>query len=159
MSNDQIYIDASNVYSSLQDYNSAYTKYLKCAEGQPKVDPNTGAILRNDSTGQFAYSTANCAKPDPRQLLQQIEDLQKSIVGIINTNSSTDGSMNMTSQSYNDVIKLRNELDMKLQDLYNMNQSVPQMYQQDADSMTYMVILWTILASSLLYYLVTKKNL
>ena len=157
--NDQIYVDASNVYSSLQNYNTAYTKYLKCVEGQPKLDPNTGEIIRNATTRQFVYSTANCSKPDPGQLLQQIESLQSSIVTIIRNSSSVDGSMNMTTQSYNDVIKLRNELDLKLQELYNTNQSIPQMYQRDADSMTYMVVIWTILASSLLYYLVTKKNL
>jgi hypothetical protein len=157
--NDQMYIDASNVYSSLQNYNSAYTKYLKCVEGQPERDETTGAIKTNPNTSQYVYNTANCTKPDPTQLLQQIEDLQHSIVSIISSSTSTDGSMNITSQNYNDVLNLRHELDTKLQELYNTNKSIPQMYQRDADSMTYMVILWTILASSLLYYLVTKKNL
>jgi hypothetical protein len=159
MSQDQIYIDASNVYSSLQDYNSAYTKYLMCSENKPMIDPTTGAIVRDPNSQKMVYSNASCSKPDPNQLIQQIQSLQNSIVTIINTNKSSDSSMNITTQSYNDVIKLRNELDQKLQELYNTNQSVPMMYQQNADSMQYAVILWAILASSLLYYLVTKKNL
>jgi uncharacterized coiled-coil DUF342 family protein len=155
---DQIYVDASNVYSSLQNYNTAYTQYLKCVEIQPKSDPNTGTFMRSTTTNQYVYDTANCPKPDPRQLLQQIEDLQSSITSIIQTNK-VNGSLQMTNASYDDVVKLRNELDGKLQELYQTNNSIPQIYQQDADSTAYMVILWTILASSLLYYIITKKNL
>lgn len=160
MSQDQIYIDTSKVYSSLQNYNSAYTSYLTCVEKNPAIDSNTGAIQRDPSSNKFVYSSANCSKPDPKQLLQQIEQLQASITKIISENpTATDSSMNHTTQNYNTMLALRNELDTKLLELYQTDFSIPVIYQQDADSAVYATILWTILASCLLYYLVTKRNI
>jgi hypothetical protein len=131
-----------------------------CVEKQPVVDPNTGNILRDTSSNKFVYSSSNCNKPDSTQLLQQIDDLQKSISTMVSQNTSnTDSSMNNTTQNYNNVLSLRNELDTKLQELYEMNGSIPVIYRQDADTAVYATILWTILASSLLYYFFTKRNL
>ena len=73
------------------------------------------------------------------------------------TNLKQDFIINLLN--YNQMLSLRNELDTKLQELYEMNGSIPVIYQQDADSAVYATILWTILASSLLYYFFTKPNL
>ena len=158
---DQIYIDVSNVYSSLQSYNTAYTQYLICTENQPVTDPHTGEILRDPSSNKFVYSSAHCTKPDPQTLLAQIGELQSSIATIVSENPhhTIDGSMNYTAQNYNTLLTLRNELDNKLQELYSLNGSIPMLYQEERDSAVYATILWTILASCLLYYLLTKRNL
>ena len=157
---DKIYSQTSQVYTSLQNYNSAYTSYLMCVEKQPVIDPNTGHILRDSSSNKFVYSSTNCSKPDSTQLLQQIDELQTSISTMVGqTPANTDSSMNHTAQNYNQMLSLRNELDTKLQELYEMNGSIPVIYRQDADSAVYATILWTILASSLLYYFFTKRDL
>jgi len=130
-------------------------------ENQPVTDPNTGEILRDASSNKFVYSSAHCTKPDPQTLLAQIGELQSSIATIVseNPNHAIDGSMNYTAQNYNSLLALRNDLDNKLQELYSLNGSIPMMYQEERDSAVYATILWTILASCLLYYLVTKRNL
>jgi hypothetical protein len=173
---DKIYSQTAQVYTSLQNYNSAYTSYLTCVEKQPIIDPNTGHVLRDSSSNKFIYSSANCNKPDSVQLLQQIDELQTSISTMVgqdtstnanvlrtsalgSTPANTDSSMNHTAQNYNQLLSLRNELDTKLQELYETNGSIPIIYQQDADSAVYATILWTILASSLLYYFFTKRDL
>ena len=157
---DKIYTQTSQVYSSLQNYNSAYTSYLMCVEKQPVIDPNSGNILRDSSSNKFVYSSANCNKPDSTQLLLQIDALQTSISTMVSkTPANTDSSMNNTTNNYNQMLSLRNELDTKLQELYEINGSIPVIYRQDADSAVYATILWTILASSLLYYFFTKRDL
>ena len=119
---DKIYSQTSQVYTSLQNYNSAYTSYLMCVEKQPVIDPNTGHILRDSSSNKFVYSSTNCSKPDSTQLLQQIDELQTSISTMVGqTPANTDSSMNHTAQNYNQMLSLRNELDTKLQELYEMN--------------------------------------
>ena len=156
----QVYIDTSNVYSTLQNYNTAYTAYLTCVEKNPVIDPKTNQILQDTRTNKYVYSEAGCKKPDAIELLKQIGHLQQSITTLVANQphkASTDGSFNSTATTYNDMLKLRSDLDMKLHELYNMNESIPVMYQQQADSAVYATILWTILASCLLYYIVTKK--
>jgi hypothetical protein len=54
------------------------------------------------------------------------------------------------------ISKIRNELDNKLNVLYNTNDSLLSDYKMEFDSTIYTGILWSILAGSLLYYIVTR---
>jgi phosphoserine aminotransferase len=53
---------------------------------------------------------------------------------------------------------LRSELDMKLQDLYSIQDSLPVMNQTNVDSTTFAFVLWTVLASSMLLYVFTGSS-
>jgi hypothetical protein len=55
------------------------------------------------------------------------------------------------------ISKIRNELDSKLDVLYNTNDSFLSDYQMEFNSTIYTGILWSILAGSLLYYIVTRE--
>lgn len=56
----------------------------------------------------------------------------------------------------NDVLKLRSELDAKLKELYSTEDSRMNEYANYYDTTMYVGILWTILATSGLYYAFTK---
>jgi hypothetical protein len=58
--------------------------------------------------------------------------------------------------SYNDMTQLRSSLDLKLQQLYNIDNSIPNLYQSQLDSTVYSGVLWTILATTLIYYVFIK---
>jgi hypothetical protein len=116
----QVYIDTSNVYSTLQNYNTAYTAYLTCVEKNPVIDPKTNRIMQDPHTNKYVYSESGCAKPDAIELLKQIGHLQQSITSLVANqphHATTDGSFNSTATTYNDMLKLRSDLDMKLHEL------------------------------------------
>jgi hypothetical protein len=58
--------------------------------------------------------------------------------------------------SYNNLLKLRSELDGKLKELYYTNDSILSEDKYIFDTTIYTGVLWTILASSILYYIFTK---
>ena len=55
-----------------------------------------------------------------------------------------------------DILKLRAELDQKLQELYYTNNSLSSEHKVSYDTTMYTGILWTILATSVLYYVFVK---
>ena len=59
-------------------------------------------------------------------------------------------------QQYSNVLKLRNELDLKLKEINQTDDSVYNMYVSSYDSTVYTSIIWSILATSLLYYIFVK---
>jgi len=63
---------------------------------------------------------------------------------------------NTNLATYNNNIKLRNDLDQKMVELYNGDQSIAMYQKKSVDSVVYANILWTILATSLIYYVFVK---
>jgi len=59
-------------------------------------------------------------------------------------------------QNYNKNIKLRKKLDLAMTELYNGDQSIAMYQKRSLDSVVYANILWTILATSLIYYVFIK---
>jgi hypothetical protein len=75
-------------------------------------------------------------------------------------NSNTDVSWNVALQrninQYNKNIELRSKLDLAMNDLYSGDQSIAMYQKKSLDSVVYANILWTILATSLVYYVFVK---
>jgi hypothetical protein len=59
-------------------------------------------------------------------------------------------------KKYNDTVKKRQKLDMAMVELYNGDQSIAMYQKKSLDSVVYANILWTILATSLIYYIFVK---
>jgi hypothetical protein len=76
----------------------------------------------------------------------------------INTMSKNDYNRNLHAieNKHKDIVKLRRELDMKNEELNKINNPVFTDNQLKYDASVYSGVLWTILASSLLYYLFNK---
>ena len=68
---------------------------------------------------------------------------------------STGNNTDLDTKS-GDILKLRAELDQKLQDLYYTNNSLVSEHKVSYDTTMYTGILWTILATSVLYYVFVK---
>ena len=116
-------------------YASAYIKYSDCADGvcpysSPSLPSNTAVI--NAITN---ISNAPLQTTDPFTLMEPLTQLD------IN---------------YNDMAQRRAGLDLKLQQLYNVDNSIPNLYQSQLDSTVYSGVLWTILATTLIYYVFIK---
>jgi hypothetical protein len=58
--------------------------------------------------------------------------------------------------SYSGVVNQRTSLDAKLQELYGAPGSINDIYSQQYDTTMYMSIVWTVLATSLLYFVFIK---
>lgn len=141
--------DASEVYSKLQDYNQAYTNYVLCLEHHPSYTNGTGTHIDRDASSNYLYNSSQCVKPDATKLMHRIERLQREMNQIV----TTPGPDSDIPKKYNDVLKLRKEMDLKLRELYQLNQSIPVMYQQESDSTLYATLLWATLATCLIYYI------
>ena len=75
---------------------------------------------------------------------------------IANANVPTMINQGDIDSSYNKVVNLRSRLDLKLQELYNTQNSIPTLNQSQHDSTVYSGILWTVLATTLIYYVFMK---
>jgi len=144
--------DTQDVYSKLQQYNLAYTNYVLCLENNPKYKPN-GSHLKN-SAENYVYDGTTCTPPDSTDLIKQITQLQEDIGTIGDNPPQTNEEL---VQKYNDMLKLRKELDVKLAELYKTKNSIPETYQQNADSAMYATFLWATLATCLIFYITTLR--
>jgi hypothetical protein len=63
---------------------------------------------------------------------------------------------NIIDTSYNLLREKRNDLDMRMKEILGNNQSILQEDQNYIDGSVYTTLLWTVLATSLIYYTFTK---
>lgn len=109
----------------------------------PKKDSKTG-VNNNDSK----RSTSSKSKNAP---FRNNAD-SRSSNNVNKYKNPYDASYNEMLFLYNDVLDLRHSLDVKLQNLHMENGSVYSEYKAYYDQTIYSSVLWTILATSLIYY-------
>ena len=136
------------------NFNTAYGKYLTCMDVNPDQsvdclnggDVNYSPSLQTETTALYKalYNDGN----GPNLELTELTALN-SALGAVKTPGQFDAS-------YNSIKLKRAQLDQKLQELYNVDNSIPQLYQSQLDSTVYSGILWTVLATTLLYYVFIK---
>jgi len=141
-------IDATDLidkYNTLNgnfaNYQNAYNVYVDCY--------NTGADCSTSSS----------------DLTKKASTLKDSIIDVSKTSLKSNIELNeLNGLLSTDVLKskhanlqaLRNKLDVQLAELYNVDGSLPNMYKNQMDSTVYASILWTVLATSMVYYVFTK---
>jgi hypothetical protein len=90
-------------------------------------------------------NTSNCTIPDNLNSI------------IIPTSEvSYDTNENNIENRYDSIVNLRQELDTKLSAIYKTKNSVASDSQLEFDSSVYKGILWSVLASSLLFYIFSR---
>jgi hypothetical protein len=139
---------------NLIDFNNKYANYIQCSNSINTINAegkSCSDIDRNINTVDNAYKKINDITGD-----------------IQNVRNYFNNSTNMTKTQYNDfisnsknlynnrVIPLRKELDSKLVELYNTDNTLYSDYKRTYDLTIYTGILWTILATSGLYIIFTK---
>jgi hypothetical protein len=144
--------DTQDVYTKLQNYNLAYTNYVLCLENHPKF--NTKGKHIKDLCMNYVYDGTTCTPPDSTQLMTEISKLQQDIgeIGTVSPQSNEE-----LVEKYNEMLKLRKQLDIKLAELYQTKNSIPEIYRQNIDSTLYATFLWATLATCIIFYITTLK--
>jgi hypothetical protein len=66
------------------------------------------------------------------------------------------GNLNQVKENHGEILQLRSQLDQKLQELYTLNSSLTVENKVAYDTTIYTGMIWTILATSLLYVVFVK---
>lgn len=150
-----IFNDNQLLYNSFTAYNTAYYNYVTCVEGTYNPQTATYDSSYDPNSKSFNSSTCNPSSLNSsyNTLLSNISHEQTNASNISTNLTSIDDLKN----NQNTNIILRNELDLKLQDLYSIQQSLPDTNQISVDSTTYAFLLWTILATSMLFFVFTRS--
>lgn len=137
----------------LNDFNSKYAAYISCKEnGIP-----TGCILQNkENELNTAYTTI--VQTNNNVLSGgSLYDLSGSIAVSSGVSESVaDASFNDIKAKHREIMRLRSELDAKLKEVYVTDDSFAQEQQRIFDGTVYTSLLWTVLATSLLFYTFKK---
>ena len=157
-----LFDDNQHLYNSLKSYNTAYYNYVKCVENtySPSTTTPSYDSSYNNSNGSITFSSTKCAT-EAHDLNTAYTDSIANISKVKTTSIDIQGglsSIDEIKQKQNNNQILRSELDMKLQDLYSIQDSLPVMNQTNVDSTTFAFLLWTILASSMLVYVFTGSS-
>lgn len=160
--------------TTIDDYRTFLTKlntldvslniYIKC------VEQNAETMLQDPIVGNYYVSNPNlsCSIVGGTinlgtlsdQVIEGSNDLQTLITNINNdiTNSkysTSTNNVNIINEKYKSVLEKRQRLDNKMRELYANSRSENDM-QIQTDSAVYGALLWTVLATSLLYYVFVK---
>jgi hypothetical protein len=147
--------DNLTLYTSFTTYNSAYYNYVSCVEDTYNNTTATYDSSYNILNGKPTFNSKQCNKQadylnNAYTVLNSAISKVKSTGQAINEDITSIDNIK-TKENNNNT--LRSELDLKLQDLYSVQDSLSDMSQKNIDSTTYAFILWSILASSILIYI------
>jgi len=129
--------------------------YTKSAEkSQEIIDLENAMIKEMNNLYECLQDPASSACAENRTHLQEIQNMINNSDFLTNDQYQTENE-NIMKQWYQ-ILQLRAELDMKLRELYKMNASVGNTYKTYVDTTVYTNILWTVLATSVVYFLFLK---
>ena len=138
----------NKLIQDLLDFNQKYAAYASCANKYTTSDDNCNSLGQDVKTAYLILS-----QPTTGSIAKTSTEFQ-SLTGI--TPKQYDASYNHILNVQNSNIKMRQELDTKLQNLYETPDSMYADYKKSVDSSVYSGILWTVLATSVLYIVFTK---
>ena len=154
-----IFIDEQNVFSKLQSYNKAYSTYMLCNSNDLETKKQA---IQKGLCGTTPGSNS-ILSPDSTDLNNAISSLKNDITYYTSntnhkTNNQYDASLNQLKSDYVNLLQLRSDIDLKLQNLTKTDNSnsVTAMTGHTLDATIYANLLWTILATSLVYIVFTK---
>ena len=139
----KVLIDKYNTLNlNFADYQNAYNLYVDCY---------------NTSGADAACKTTSGLTNKAATLKNSIIDVSNAITPL-KTNTNLNGLLSTADlkAKHANLQALRNKMDVQLAELYNVEGSIPNMYKNQMDSTIYASILWTVLATSMVYYIFTK---
>jgi len=147
--------------NDLNTFNLKYAKYIKCNGSNPpqpigNCAPSDLTCCSTSDIGEVGLGGITTLSTT---LLADIDDSRiKGNVLYGNLVSTSQFQMNQSQilQSAGDINKLRRDLDNKMLELYNIDGNLNQDYLLQYDSVMYTGILFSILATTGLYYAFTK---
>jgi hypothetical protein len=164
----------TDIYAKFDDYSKAYNTFELCIERQglttapmTKNTSNTYEGKNADGTVVVTYDPTNktygstSCQSEAAALNTKYTAFNGALttfktVNVPNVTSRVDASFNNPTefqQYYRDMQTSRSNLDMKLEQLYKIQNSLPSMSDRSVDSVILASILWIVLASALIYYI------
>ena len=155
----------SDTFNNFSNNNIATIRNnIKTKRGVYSSQLQFGETIFNNLTYTDAYKNSKKNNNDKKQLCQRFADISqlltdfKNIIDSLNTdnikNTYKDDYV-MIMEKYKSNLELRNELNTKINDLYSDNSKIgnSKLY---LDSTVYTSVLWTILATTILFYIFKK---
>jgi hypothetical protein len=124
-----------------------------------KLNTYYSCVVKSGNTESGSYLQPNECISDFNKVNTAINVLKSALatqLTPIDTKNTTNTTINTTKEDHEKILKLRNELDIKLKEINRSQDSVYSMYKAKYDSTMYSSIIWTILATSLIYYIFVK---
>lgn len=143
--------------TKLNTFNQAYANYLRCGDTNNQNQNYIDKSACKETDKSVYKTTVDSAYEDLSGALISLDDaLNKMGKREGKTPEQYDASYNSMLSTYNDLVKTRQEIDEELAELYNTTDGVNSFYNKMYMSTMYSKILLTILATSLLYYVIMK---
>jgi hypothetical protein len=137
-----------NAFDEIMDFNTKYARYIQCND----TTINPGNVLKC-TDDQSSMAGVNAAY---EKLVGSTSNLQKSLEAPTKSKVDYLSTHNSILNNHQDLLKLRADLDLKMKELYDIRNRSKTDNQMKYDSTMYSGILWTVIASSLVYYGFTK---
>jgi hypothetical protein len=150
------------IVENINDINRKYSVLLRCTDVSGNYN---GLEYRADITPCDSTLNTDTEKTNLQNLISKTNNLVQVYNELINTSATTDDAspgVNPNTyntnykniiQQYNNNLKLRTDLDLKLQELMQGDKSVSGLYKRSNETMVYTNVIWTVLASSFVYYI------
>lgn len=154
-----IFAGEQQVFSNLKDYNTAYTNYAMCNGSDDFLKKKAAGlgICKGGNNYIETNDTKNTTLASINKLSAALDVYNSSTDSSYRkTNNEYDASLAELTTNYRKILNDRASLDIRIQDLYNNTNSVSVMNQLETDATVYANILWTILATSLIYFVFVK---
>jgi hypothetical protein len=130
--------DKSALLAYMIDFNTKYNKYISCNKS-----PTTTSCSSIDSSLNTVITA-----------YQKIAAFGSNMPNVPNTDY--DESLRVNLEQYDEIQRLRPELDAKMEKLYDIDHSILSEDKNRYDITIYSGIIWTILATSIVYFTFTK---
>ena len=157
MNNDigHIITNKQELLNSIANYTNAYNNYQGCKSiavysGRDCSFNITQDTLNFDNSGNITSGV------NDRKSLNYLKTIVSEKISSIKNSISILNTSPVDPTEYDNLIKKRTAIDVELHNLYNIQSSIPGMNMENIDSTIYTGILWTVLATSLVYYIFTK---
>jgi hypothetical protein len=155
-----------DVLAKLNTFNQEYSKFMrcnyyykKCQQGDERdfCKEMTNAINKNEiqCNGNSTSGESDAKYKEDLVALNTAIDAYKGVLEKIPT-SGTPQEIEKLSEKHSNIQKLRNELDVKLGELNMVENSQAAFNKLHMDSTVYATLLWTALATSLLFFTFSK---
>lgn len=124
-------LTTQDLQNAIERFNAAYVIY--------KNNPNTANKQNLLNAHTYLNTIINCYENN-----------------INPTNTYEEKTFQNLVNNYSEVVKKRKELDVKMQEVYNIQNSLPVENRLNMDSSVYATVLWSILATSVLFIIFVK---
>ena len=138
--------------NDLNDFNAKYATYVNCKTNTPTACTQQETILKSAYDKIVTFGNNNTVSGGS---LYGVSSSLANVNDIV-TNTVADASFNDIKTKHKHITQMRSELDAKLKELYVTDDSLAYEQQRIFDGTIYTSLIWTVLATTTLFYVFKK---